>query len=210
MHPHNHNEQDHSLFVRHRGPVTCVAGIPNRNAAVTSGYDSAVGYAEHDTGTVRLLGYHDHLANKITVNDAGTRAASCSSDYTIYIWNLETRQVERILKGHSDDVEDFVFVDDVVRANLRAAKVPGAAGGVFNVGGGKAVSVIELVESLQSLIPGSPPADFGPARAGDIRYSQADLARAEAGIGYQPLVDLPGGLAATVDWFRDTLERVGP
>jgi WD40 repeat protein len=112
MHPLNTNEQDYSLFVRHRGPVTCVAGIPNLNAAVTSGYDGAVGYADLDKGTVELMGYHDHLTNKITVNDAGTRAASCSSDYTIYIWDLGTRQIERILKGHSDDVEDFAFVDD--------------------------------------------------------------------------------------------------
>jgi WD40 repeat protein len=104
--------QETSRFVRHRGPVTCVAGIPNRNAAVSSGYDGAVAYADLDAGTLELMGYHDHLANKITVNKDGTRAASCSSDYTIYIWDLATRQLERILKGHSDDVEDFVFVDD--------------------------------------------------------------------------------------------------
>jgi len=103
---------DSSEFVRHRGPVTCVAGIPGRNAAVSSAYDGAVAYADLDTGTIELMGYHDHLANKIIVNQAGTRAASCSADYTIYIWDLATRQVERILKGHSDDVEDFFFVDD--------------------------------------------------------------------------------------------------
>jgi WD40 repeat protein len=103
---------EHNQFVRHRGPVTCVAGIPDHNAAVSSAYDGAVAYADLDAGTLELMGYHDHLVNKITVNLAGTRAASCSADYTIYIWDLETRQVERILKGHSDDVEDFFFVDD--------------------------------------------------------------------------------------------------
>ena len=112
MHQHDASEQDYGEFVRHRGPITCVAGIPNSNAAVSSGYDGAVAYADLDASTLELLGYHDHLANKITVNQAGTRAASCSSDYTIYIWDLATRQLERILKGHSDDVEDFVFVDD--------------------------------------------------------------------------------------------------
>ncbi len=112
MQPQVATQQDPDPFVRHRGPVTCVAGIPNRNAAVTSGYDGAVGYADLGAGTLELMGYHDHLVNKITVNQAGTRAASCSSDYTIYIWDLGTRQIERILKGHSDDVEDFVFVDD--------------------------------------------------------------------------------------------------
>jgi WD40 repeat protein len=105
-------QDSHSQFVRHRGPVTCVAGIPGRNAAVTSGYDGAVGYADLDAGKLVLMGYHDHLTNKITVNQTGTRAASCSSDYTIYLWDLATQRIERILKGHSDDVEDFVFIDD--------------------------------------------------------------------------------------------------
>ena len=99
-------------FVRHRGPVTCVAGIPGSQAAVSSAYDGAVAYVDLQTRTMELLGYHDHLANKITVNDQGTLAASSSSDYTIYIWDLIKRQRQQVLLGHSDDGEDFVFVDD--------------------------------------------------------------------------------------------------
>ncbi len=99
-------------FVRHRGPVTCVAGLPGRNAAVSSAYDGAVAYFDLEARTVELLGYHDHLANKIAVNSAGTLAASSSSDYTVYIWDLLKRQRQQVLLGHSDDVEDFVFVDD--------------------------------------------------------------------------------------------------
>ena len=105
-------------FVRHRGPVTCVAGIPNTQSAVTSGYDGAVGLFEIDSGKVELLGYHDHLVNRVVVNKAGTRAASSSSDYTVYIWDLKTRQVEQVLRGHSDDAEDFVFVNDSVGASV--------------------------------------------------------------------------------------------
>ncbi len=99
-------------FVRHRGPVTCVAGIPDSRAAVSSAYDGAVAWVDLEKRTVELMGYHDHLANKITVNGSGTLAASSSSDYTIYIWDLLTRQRQQVLLGHSDDVEDFVFVDD--------------------------------------------------------------------------------------------------
>ena len=112
MQIHESSEHQTCPFIRHRGPVTCVSGIPNCNAAVTSGYDGAVGYADLSMGTVELMGYHDHLVNKITVNRAGTKAASSSSDYTIYIWDLASRKPERILKGHSDDVEDFVFAND--------------------------------------------------------------------------------------------------
>jgi UDP-glucose 4-epimerase len=111
--------------------------------------------------------------------------------------------------GDGHQTRDFVFVEDVVRANLLAAETGGAAGEVFNVGGGHAVSVLDLVDRLRALIPGAPPAEFGPRRPGDIQFSQADLSRSEAGLGYQPQVDLQQGLKATVAWFRDALERVG-
>jgi WD40 repeat protein len=89
-----------------------VAGIPGCNAAVSSAYDGAVAYVDLEARSMELLGYHDHLVNKITVNNEGTLAASSSSDYTVYIWDLVKRQRQQVLLGHSDDVEDFVFVDD--------------------------------------------------------------------------------------------------
>lgn len=112
-------EQKHSReFTRHRGPVTCVAGIPDNHHVITSGYDGAVGWFDLETGEVQLLGYHRHLVNRVTVNSAGTRAATSSSDYTVYLWDLQTLRLERILRGHSDDVEDFVFVSDTIGASV--------------------------------------------------------------------------------------------
>ncbi len=97
---------------RHRGPVTGVALVPGTNVAVTSGYDSAIGLFDLDSGHAELLGYHDHLVNRIIVNEDGTKAASCSSDYSIAIWDLKTRTKQLTLLGHSDDVEDFAFADN--------------------------------------------------------------------------------------------------
>ena len=108
----DHPEARCGEFTRHRGPVTCVAGVPGKQVAVSSAYDGAVASWDLETGDVALLGYHDHLANMITVNRSGTKVASTSADYTIYIWDLETRQRELVLRGHSDDVECFTFVDD--------------------------------------------------------------------------------------------------
>src|SRR5262249_42079706 len=99
-------------FARHRGPVTGVAMIPGTEDVVTSAYDGAVALFHTASGKVDLLGYHLHLVNRVVVDARGRRAASCSSDYTTCLWNLETRRPERVLRGHSDDVEDFVFVDD--------------------------------------------------------------------------------------------------
>ena len=99
-------------FVRHRGPITCAAGLPAGDAVLTSGYDSAVALFHLDTQGVELLGYHRHLVNRITISDQGTRAASSSSDYTIGIWDIPGRRLQRLLLGHSDDVEDFAFIDE--------------------------------------------------------------------------------------------------
>jgi WD40 repeat protein len=98
-------------FTRHRGPVTSVAAIPGNAAAVTAAYDGAVSLFDLDAGTVELLGYHRHLVNHVTVNADGSFAASSSSDYDIRIWDLQDRCLARVLRGHSDDVECFAFVD---------------------------------------------------------------------------------------------------
>ncbi len=99
-------------FVRHRGPVTCAAGIPGSDDVVTSGYDGAVAIYNLVSGSVELLGFHRHLVNRVVVDEGGRRAASPSSDYTTVIWDLAERRPELVLRGHADDVEDFVFVDE--------------------------------------------------------------------------------------------------
>lgn len=101
-------------FHRHRGPITSVAAIPNQRAVVTGGYDSAVALFSFEERRVDLLGYHEHLVNSVIVDDSGRWAASCSSDYTIGLWDLEQRELIRILRGHADDVEAFVFVDEQI------------------------------------------------------------------------------------------------
>ena len=106
------------------------------------------------------------------------------------------------INGDGRQTRDFVFVDDVVRANLLAAEREGAAGGVFNVSGGRSVSILELTSSLQEIIPNAPAPGFGPPRSGDVRFSAAVLSQAERALGYRPVVGLKDGLKGTVEWFR--------
>jgi len=96
-------------FSRHRGPITCVAAIPGTRRALTSGYDGAVGMVNLDSGRIELVGYHDHLVNRIAVNSSGTLAASCGSDYNVLLWDLRRCELAQVLYGHADDVEDFAF-----------------------------------------------------------------------------------------------------
>jgi WD40 repeat protein len=99
-------------FSRHRGPVTSVAAIPGRAAAVSTAYDGAVAMFDLAAKTVDLLGYHRHLGNHVAVDSRGEFAASSSSDYDIYVWDLALRSVRLALRGHSDDVECFAFADE--------------------------------------------------------------------------------------------------
>ncbi|WP_105167582.1 WD40 repeat domain-containing protein [Pseudoalteromonas sp. T1lg23B] len=105
-------------FLYHRGPITCAAQVGNSQQIITSGYDSAVALFDIDTEQVELLGYHEHLVNRVTVNHDGTLAASASSDYNIYLWDLVDKSLKRVLKGHDDDVEDFVFINDHLGASV--------------------------------------------------------------------------------------------
>ncbi|MBL4660703.1 MAG: WD40 repeat domain-containing protein [Alcanivoracaceae bacterium] len=105
-------------FLRHRGPITCAAQIPNSNKIISSGYDSAVALFDTVSHEVTLLGYHQHLVNRVTVNNKGSYAVSASSDYNLYVWDLTTQKLAMVLKGHDDDVEDFVFINDELGASV--------------------------------------------------------------------------------------------
>jgi WD40 repeat protein len=107
------NKLSSQQFLRHRGPITSTAAVIGSRKVVTGAYDGAVGVFDLDSGGIQLLGYHRHLVNQVTVDSfEGRWAASCSSDYTIHLWDLATGERVRILRGHADDVEDFVFVDE--------------------------------------------------------------------------------------------------
>jgi len=107
-----------------------------------------------------------------------------------------------VIHGDGQQRRDFVFVSDAVEACLRAATHEPANGGVVNVGGGGSVTIRDLAGILQRMIPEAPKATLGAVREGDVRYSEADLNRAHALIGYHPAVRLEQGLQVTLEWFR--------
>jgi UDP-glucose 4-epimerase len=107
------------------------------------------------------------------------------------------------IHGDGGQSRDFTYVGDAVRANLLAARAPGAAGRVLNVAGGRRITLNELLRTLQEITGSRVAPVHTPARLGDVRHSEADIGLARRLLGYEPRVALGDGLRATVAGFGD-------
>lgn len=106
--------------------------------------------------------------------------------------------------GDGEQTRDFIYVENVVAANLAAATAPaaGVTGQVFNIGGGDRISVNTLVREIQTLTGSTLEPVYAAPRPGDVRDSQADITRAQEKLAYKPVMPFQQGLQATVEWFR--------
>jgi UDP-glucose 4-epimerase len=100
-----------------------------------------------------------------------------------------------IVYGDGEQTRDFIHISDVVRANLLAAQVAGAAGGVFNIGGGERITLNQLLRIAGELLGKAAQPDYQPPRAGDIHDSVADISQAREALGFAPQVSFRAGLA---------------
>jgi len=105
---------------------------------------------------------------------------------------------------HGDGLQsrDFTYVTDVVQALTQAAEAPGVSGKVYNIGTGRATTVLDLVAALNRLLGTRLAAQHAEARAGDVRHSRADITLARQDLGYDPKVSFEQGLAKTLQWYR--------
>jgi UDP-glucose 4-epimerase len=105
---------------------------------------------------------------------------------------------------HGDGLQsrDFTYVTDVVQALTRAAEAPGVSGKVYNIGTGRATTVLDLVAALNRQLGTRLVPQHGPPRAGDVRHSRADIRQARQDLGYKPTVSFEQGLAETLRWYR--------
>jgi UDP-glucose 4-epimerase len=106
--------------------------------------------------------------------------------------------------GDGEQTRDFTYVANAVDGVLKACHAPGISGMVLNVATGGRISLNELLETLRRLTGRASTAIHAPARAGDVRDSQADITAARRWLGYEPTVSLEEGLRQTIDWYRRT------
>jgi nucleoside-diphosphate-sugar epimerase len=120
---------------------------------------------------------------------------------------LEGRQP--VIYGDGEQTRDFTYIANVVDGVLRACEARQAAGEVINVATGGRISLNELLRTMNRIVG----KDIGPIykepREGDVRDSQADIAKAERLLGYRPLVNLEEGLKRTLEWCRTQAPEVG-
>ena len=102
--------------------------------------------------------------------------------------------------GTGEQTRDYVYVDDVVDAFVRAAEK--GSGLLCNIGTGTETSVNQLYAAMAANAGVTDPPTYAPARVGELDRSALDSGRAELHLGWTAFTDLSTGTAAVLDWFR--------
>ena len=138
-------------------------------------------------------------------NVFGTRQ-SLSNPYTGVLAIFASRLLnDRPPMVNEDGLQrrDFVYINDLVQACSLAYSIPEASGHVFNVGSGRASTILEVAKKLAKALDKShiEPEITGKYRFGDIRNCFADISKARAILGYKPVYGLEQGLPELVEWL---------
>jgi len=107
--------------------------------------------------------------------------------------------------GDGEQSRDFTYIDNVVHANLLAARATQTAGQVVNVACGEAVTVNAIIGMINRLLGKDVKPNYVPARVGDVKHSLANIAAARKLLGFEPVVPFREGLERSLDWYRKNL-----
>jgi UDP-glucose 4-epimerase len=127
-----------------------------------------------------------------------------SSPYSGVISIFMTRAAAKkapTIHGDGRQFRDFIYVKDVVQANLLAAASQNTSGDVFNIGTGSHVRIHQLWESIAVLAGTHLSPVFADSRAGDIIESVADIEKAGSRLGFAPKYGFQEGLQKTFSWY---------
>ncbi len=107
--------------------------------------------------------------------------------------------------GDGEQSRDFTYIDNVVDANLLAARARQTKGEVVNIACGQAVTVNEIIDMINNLLGKSVKPTYTPPRPGDVKHSLADITAAKNLIDYKPKVSFNNGLRLAIDWYKANL-----
>jgi UDP-glucose 4-epimerase len=109
-----------------------------------------------------------------------------------------------IVYGDGEQTRDFVFVDDVARANMLAMQ---GSVGTYNIGTGVETSVNHLLATFEYVVGHSIVRQFAPPRAGEVQRMALNAEKARANLGWEPAVSLEDGLSQTLAWVETTIRH---
>ena len=101
--------------------------------------------------------------------------------------------------GDGEQTRSNTYVDDAVAGTLLALE-RGAVAGIYNIGGGRTISLNEAIGIIADHLGVEARIEREPARPGDQRHTSADIGRARSALGYAPVVDPTEGLRRQVEW----------
>ena len=111
-----------------------------------------------------------------------------------------------IIFGDGTQTRDFVYVDDVVQANLRACLAPNDANGeAFNIAFGGKLDLNAMLAALEKALGIEVEPVYLEERAGDIKHSSADISKAKRVLRFAPRWDFEKGIAEAIEWYRENL-----
>ena len=129
-----------------------------------------------------------------------------SSQYASVIPNFIGKMIKGknpVIFGDGEQSRDFLYVSNVVEANILASKSSKASGVAFNIAGGERITINSLVQSLNDVLDKEIKPSYSEPRPGDIKLSFADISRARKMLKYEPQVPFGEGLEETVRWYRE-------
>lgn len=136
-----------------------------------------------------------------------------SSPYSGVISIFMTKALQNeaaVIYGNGNQSRDFIYVQDVVRANLLAATAKNAGGQAINIGSGSSVTINELWKAICTLCGRRLEPQYAGKRPGDIVKSLAGVDKAKALLGFECEVSFKKGLESTFEWYRQSLGSEAP
>src|SRR5216684_2770619 len=112
------------------------------------------------------------------------------------------RDIQPVINGDGEQLRDYVFVSDVVRANVSVLE--SGDNEVFNLGWGKGISVNKIFDSLTEILHNEVPELHGPAKLGEVRQTFLNSEKVQRALGWSPMVPLEEGLKRTVEFFQSS------
>lgn len=128
-----------------------------------------------------------------------------SAQYAGVITTFITRALNKedlIIYGDGNQTRDFIFIDDIVDANIAAMNYRGKNFEIFNIGSGEKISIMELASNIIRLTGSTSRIKFCSSRSGDIHHSVADISKAREILQWKPKISFEEGLIKTISYYK--------